>query len=159
MRQPHNGNKSHGSAYYSTDYGGISASRLEILEERLRSDVLAEVTSFGGKLLLHTETPDGSVIPVWEDVIPSNVAVLKDVMASRHEVGNGVELLYIRIPVTAEQAPDYSDLSELIDVVVRTRSTSTPIVVNCQLGRGRSTLTSVRSRVFSQLWLARQMRS
>ena len=33
----------------STDYGGISASRLEILEDRLRDDVLAEVHAFGGR--------------------------------------------------------------------------------------------------------------
>ena len=31
------------------DYGGISAERLEILEERLRDDVVSELHSFGGK--------------------------------------------------------------------------------------------------------------
>jgi Inositol hexakisphosphate len=31
------------------DYGGISASRLEVLEERLRDDVLSEVNAFGGR--------------------------------------------------------------------------------------------------------------
>ena len=30
------------------DYGGISASRLEILEDRLRDDVISELDSFGG---------------------------------------------------------------------------------------------------------------
>jgi len=32
-----------------SDYGGISASRLEVLEERLRDDVVSEVHAFGGK--------------------------------------------------------------------------------------------------------------
>lgn len=32
-----------------SDYGGISAERLEILEERLRDDVVSELHSFGGK--------------------------------------------------------------------------------------------------------------
>ena len=32
-----------------TDYGGISASRLEVLEDRLRADVIAELNSFGGQ--------------------------------------------------------------------------------------------------------------
>jgi hypothetical protein len=32
-----------------TDYGGISASRLEVLEERLKDDVLAELEAFGGR--------------------------------------------------------------------------------------------------------------
>jgi len=31
------------------DYGGISGSRLAVLEERLKADVLAELDSFGGR--------------------------------------------------------------------------------------------------------------
>lgn len=34
---------------HSIDYGGISASRLEVLEERLRDDVVQELNSFGGR--------------------------------------------------------------------------------------------------------------
>ena len=37
-----------------SDYGGISASRLEVLEERLRDDVVQELTSFGGRLVTLT---------------------------------------------------------------------------------------------------------
>ncbi|EIM91392.1 uncharacterized protein STEHIDRAFT_153038 [Stereum hirsutum FP-91666 SS1] len=133
------------------DYGGISSSRLEVLEERLRDDVESELYSFGGKLLLHTETPDGSVIPIWEEVRPQDVAVLKEVM-SRKSVGNDIALHYSRIPITAEKPPDFSDFSELIDVVMGANITSTPIVVNCQLGRGRSTLTSI-ILVLIQQWL------
>lgn len=96
------------------------------------------------RLLLHSETADGSVIPVWEEVQNEGVIVLKDVMASRTDAGDGVELYHTRIPITAERPPDFSDMMELIDVVVRSDSAKTPIVVNCQLGRGRSTLTSVR---------------
>ncbi|OJA21653.1 hypothetical protein AZE42_09324 [Rhizopogon vesiculosus] len=133
------------------DYGGISASRLEILEERLKDDVLAELEAFGGRLLLHTETPDGSVIPIWEEVHPSDVAVLKDIMASRKS-SHGLELHYVRIPITSERPPDFTDLSELMDLVLRTDSSSTVMVVNCQLGRGRSTLTSVLI-ILIQQWL------
>ncbi|KAJ7249237.1 inositol hexakisphosphate-domain-containing protein [Mycena haematopus] len=125
------------------DYGGISASRLEILEERLRDDVISELKAFGGRLLLHTETDDGSVIPVWEEIQNEleDVVVLKDVMASRKAL-DGLELEYRRIPMTAEKPADFSDLQDLIDVVLAS-SNNTPIVVNCQLGRGRSTLASI----------------
>ena len=34
---------------HKTDYAGISASRLEVLEERLRDDVVAELNTFGGR--------------------------------------------------------------------------------------------------------------
>ncbi|KAK2460946.1 hypothetical protein APHAL10511_007416 [Amanita phalloides] len=123
------------------DYGGISASRLEVLEERLRDDVISELNNFGGRLLLHTETPDGAVVPVWEEVQTGDVMVLKDIMASR-QYEDGVQLQYARIPMTAERPPDFSDLNELIGVSLRV-SRDTPIVLNCQLGRGRSTLASI----------------
>jgi hypothetical protein len=95
------------------------------------------------RLLLHTETSDGSVIPIWEEVQPEDVAVLKQIMASRQS-DSGIEVQYARIAITAERPPDMSDISELMELVVRADSMNTAIVVNCQLGRGRSTLTSVR---------------
>ncbi|KAK0469504.1 inositol hexakisphosphate-domain-containing protein [Desarmillaria tabescens] len=132
------------------DYGGISASRLEVLEQRLRDDVVSEGQAFGGRVLLHSETADGTVVPIWEEVEGDNVVVLKDVMTSRKST-QGIELVYDRIPITAERPPDFSDLSEMIDVVLRS-SRDTPIVVNCQLGRGRSTLASIILLLIRQ-WL------
>ena len=93
-------------------------------------------------LLLHTETSDGTVVPIWEEVKDEDVVVLKDIMANYQGFDN-VLLQYNRIPITAEKPPDYSDLKELIEVVLRNSPTA-PMVVNCQLGRGRSTLASVR---------------
>lgn len=63
-------------------------------------------------------------------------------MASRKS-SHGLDLQYVRIPITSERPPDFSDISELMDLVLRMDSSSTVMVVNCQLGRGRSTLTSV----------------
>ncbi|KAF7323269.1 hypothetical protein HMN09_00107700 [Mycena chlorophos] len=132
------------------DYGGISASRLEMLEERLRDDIIAELKTFGGRLLLHTESEDGAVFPVWEDAREEDVVVLKDVMAAHKDI-DGIELDYRRIPMTAEKPPDFSDLHDLINVVLDS-SKNTPLVVNCQLGRGRSTLASIILLLIRQ-WL------
>jgi hypothetical protein len=63
-------------------------------------------------------------------------------MASRKS-SDGLDLQYVRIPITSERPPDFADISELMDLVLRADSSSTVMVVNCQLGRGRSTLTSV----------------
>ncbi|KAH9838515.1 inositol hexakisphosphate-domain-containing protein, partial [Rhodofomes roseus] len=119
----------------------ISSSRLEVLEERLRDDVISELHAFGGRLLLHTETPDGSVIPVWEGVELQNVSVFKDIMTARryNDDSTDSELAYTRMQITAKRPPDFSDLSELIDVTVRNSVSRAPIVINCQLGRGRGT--------------------
>jgi hypothetical protein len=91
-------------------------------------------------VLLHTETSDGAVVPIWDEVDPKDIAVPKDIMSSR--VGE-VEIAYTRIPITSERPPDFSDIESLVDVVIRTDSERTPIVLNCQLGRGRSTIASI----------------
>ncbi|KAG8953141.1 hypothetical protein FRC04_003089 [Tulasnella sp. 424] len=129
------------------DYGGISASRLEILEDRLKSDVIAELNTFGQRLLLHSENSEGTIIPVWEDVESDQVAAPKEVM-SQHNFS----LQYHRIPITSENPPDFSDISDLMDVVLRTGSERGVIIINCQLGRGRSTLTSILILLI-QRWL------
>ena len=93
------------------------------------------------------------MVPIWEDARPGTISVMKETMASRKHFAEGVELVYARIPITAEKVPDFVDLSELIDVVIRTHASDTPIVLNCQLGRGRSTLTSVSEPGLLRLWL------
>lgn len=127
----------------SVDYGGISASRLEVLEERLRDDVIAELDKFGGRVLLHNETRDGAIIPLWEDVQARSVEVMREIMAIREQMNDGTRLYYRRIPITAEKPPDFTDLSDLMEVASHLHSQNTPIILNCQLGRGRSSLTSV----------------
>lgn len=101
------------------------------------------------RVLLHTETADGAVVPVWEEVQPENVAVLKDIMMSRNN--SNTILQYNRIPITAENTPDFTNLSDMIGVVMQT-SANTPIVVNCQLGSGRSTMASILLVLIRQ-WL------
>lgn len=64
-------------------------------------------------LLLHAETAEGSVIPVWEQVYPDNVKVVKDIMASREFI-QSVELYHRRIPITSELPPDFSDFAEYV---------------------------------------------
>lgn len=121
-----------------------------MLEDRLKGDVISELNAFGQRLLLHTENSEGKVIPVWEEVEAPQVAALKEVMAEQ-KLPNDLSLQYHRIPITSETPPDFSDISELMDVVVRTGGQHGVIVVNCQLGRGRSTLTSVSKFHYERL--------
>lgn len=137
------------------DYGGISASRMEILEERLKNDVVAELQSFDNRLLLHTENPSGAVVPMWEHVHTVDVADPRTVMESKRHAGS-VELSFVRIPVTAERPPDASDINELLDLMLRADHERIPIVLNCQLGRGRSTITSIIVYMI-QRWLKAQL--
>ncbi|GAA5966606.1 hypothetical protein JCM21900_001467 [Sporobolomyces salmonicolor] len=130
-------------------YSGISPTRLETLEQRLKSDVLAELRAFDGRILLASEDPDdGSVNPVWETVEDPErqVKTLREVMdAAREDAGLGEEgerFRYIRVPITAEKFPEFNDLREILETVTLMDSDDA-IIVNDQLGRGRTTRTLV----------------
>lgn len=124
-------------------YAGISSSRLELLEERMKSDVLAELKAFDGRLLLHSETDGGAVNPVWEVVEDeSSIKTLREIMddAARRMA---IDATYRRIPITAEKSPDFSDVREIVEIVAQLDVDRSAIIVNCQLGRGRSTRAQV----------------
>ena len=89
------------------DYTGVSAGRLEMLEDRLKSDVISELQQFQGKLLLHTETSDGQVVPVWESVDKEDVESVKEMMDELAEK-TAVDLSFYRVPITSESSPDVS---------------------------------------------------
>lgn len=147
-------------------YSGISWSRLTLLEDRLKNDLLTELNDGDGRLLLHTETEEGGIVPIWEAASPSDIETLQDVMSkiadeldrARKGVGGeadmpNVELVYRRVPITAEKPPDFSDIAGIMRTVLRSELQSNGcIVLNCQLGRGRSTLTSVIVLLISR-WL------
>ncbi|KAK0547224.1 hypothetical protein OC845_004211 [Tilletia horrida] len=135
------------------NYSGISWRRLNLLEDRLKADVLAELEMGDGSLLLHTERENGVVEPVWERVREEEVMTVQEVMdtarrrfLSEADEGDGdelkIELDYRRIPITAEKPPDLSDVAHILRTVLRARVDQNPIVLNDQLGRGRSSMTA-----------------
>jgi hypothetical protein len=124
-------------------YHGITGSRLEQLEERLKEDVIKEIDDSNGRILLHGEDQDGNVITAWEDVNVEDVMTVKEVMETvayemdlqqndhseqqRHE---GYTLDYRRVPVTAEKTPDYVDFDEMRLLIGKhCRSDTTAIVL------------------------------
>lgn len=78
------------------------------MEERLKDDVLAELRTYGGRILLHTEASDGQVVPIWEEARESDIATLKEVFASKDTI-QGVKIHYSRVPITSERPPDFHE--------------------------------------------------
>ncbi|GAC94223.1 metal ion binding/oxidoreductase [Pseudozyma hubeiensis SY62] len=139
-------------------YSGINWDRLLLLEDRLKNDVVNELESGEGRLLLHTETSDGTVIPIWEEASPSDVDTVQDIMTHiGADFKDKVQLRFRRIPMTAEKPPDFSDISELLSAVLQANVEREPIVLNCQLGRGRSTMTAVLILMITR-WLQQGQR-
>lgn len=126
-------------------YVGISDKRLELVEERLKADIAKEGSTHDGKLLLHSETPQGDVVPVWEDV--TTALTMKEVMAQEHP-----NVKFQRVPITAEHPPHYDDMTQLVNAMLSTDLRHTSVILNCQMGKGRSTTASVIVLLISK-WL------
>ncbi|KAI9328029.1 inositol hexakisphosphate-domain-containing protein [Zopfochytrium polystomum] len=122
-------------------YSGITASRLEQIELRLKEDILAELQNFDNRILVHAEAADSAIVPIWEECLPQNVLTLREVIDLLKRENDPLELY--RIPVTAEQAPDDTDYDNLLQVLSKLDLKDTAVVLNCQVGLGRSTTGTI----------------
>lgn len=137
-------------------YAGISSSRLEVIESKLKEDILKELDYYGGRILLHNEANEGEVVGEWEPCTNEEVYTLKEIMDyatkeisylhadDKSEITDelrNVELKYVRIPITAETPQSPSDFDDILKTVTQyfVGLEETAIIVNCQIGMGRST--------------------
>lgn len=128
------------------DFQGINYQRLEDLERRLKSDILAESSLNNGIILVHIETSKRSIRSFWEAVSPDSVFTSRELYDSLLQSKNR-SILYSRVPVTPLSCFSRTDL----DHIVRTFSfavsngqkpTCWHYIFNCQMGIGRSTMAS-----------------
>lgn len=89
-------------------YSGITADRLEMMESRLKEDVIHELEAYDNKLLLHQES-NGVLQVRWETV--NKVMTLRELFG---ELKGIVE--YHRLPVTAEDAWESKDFDRLLQL-------------------------------------------
>jgi protein-tyrosine phosphatase len=136
-------------------YQGITSSSLEFLETKLKNDVLHELHAYNSKILLHAESSSGAIVPLWEDCNEENVLSLKEAMEivkkemSSSEIYSSktdlstinqcLDLIYYRVPQTAESSAEAVDLDNLVMILSGVDLLNTAIVLNCQIGFGRST--------------------
>lgn len=89
---------------------GITASVVERMEETLKQDVLREIRSGDGKLLLHdeVETKPGTyeIIPIWEAVEESDVMTPKELYKMVTDEAYNVD--YLRVAVVSLPSPPQS---------------------------------------------------
>ncbi|OBZ84318.1 Paladin [Choanephora cucurbitarum] len=161
-------------------YKGITGNRLEQLEERLKQDVIREVTNSDGRILLHGEDKDGNVLAAWEEVNVKDIMTVREVMLSiaaevveelDHDTGansgnsssnNSIHSIdsddvsnekinlkarsildYYRLPITSENTPEWCDFDEMRHLISSVDLSKTAIILNCQVGLGRSTLGTI----------------
>ncbi|KAI9221936.1 inositol hexakisphosphate-domain-containing protein [Blastocladiella britannica] len=145
-----------------TTLAGISGSRLEALEARLRDDLIAEARMANGLVLVHDEVPTGSttgggtchstttVIPTW--IAATQVQTPRDLVDAFKAAGYAVVLA--RIPVSPAQPPDHARYLDAYVSVLHASEPTAPVLVSCGAGGGRTTLGCIvsmlirRSQVF-----------
>lgn len=128
-------------------YKGITGSRMEQLEERLKEDVIREVTQCGGRILLHGEDKNGNVLSSWEEVDLQDIMTVREVMEytafeiqqenrqfqssdEEDDVASLDEFLeYHRVPITAEKAPEWRDFDDLTALITGVDLSKTAIIL------------------------------
>jgi predicted protein tyrosine phosphatase len=121
--------------FANLEHTGISRSRVEDMEARLKQDVLDELNTTGGRILIHEEDESGGLNSVWETV--ESVVTPSELFDDEARDAEFM-LKYVRIPLTDEQSPKASALDAIMDIVCSV-SNRVHIIFNCQMGRGRTT--------------------
>jgi protein-tyrosine phosphatase len=129
--------------YENLAHTGITVSRVEEMEVRLKEDIRQEISTpeHYNKVLLHDEA-GGRLMAKFEEILDfeANIMTPKEYYASITKEGYRVK--YYRIAITDEQAPKMTDFDDLF-AVLKTLSPETHVIFNCQMGRGRTTTGTV----------------
>lgn len=115
-------------------YAGISRERLELMEERLKTDIISEATLNGGVILIHDELVDGRIVPGL--VGCDQVRTSQEVFQALNDRGYHVD--YRRVPMSHGLSPMDPFIDDYIEVF-RKVPTEHSVVFSCGLGIGRTT--------------------
>lgn len=113
------------------------ASNLEAIEQRLKSDILQESLRYNGLLLIAEEVSSGSIVNQWIAVDSKTVKTPREIWEEMR-TEEGYNVVYHRLPVRGDQAPEDGVLDEYTRVLASIKSSSS-LVFNCGLGVGRTT--------------------
>jgi hypothetical protein len=106
------------------DLVGIDTARLEAIESRLKSDILSESEGQYGNVLVHDEIEIGEIRACWNSVHESNVKTGVEVYSQLK--GEGYNVRYKRIPVTAESVFEAKQLDAVVRIFVEAQRASLP---------------------------------
>ncbi|CAM8986438.1 unnamed protein product [Rhodiola kirilowii] len=125
-----------GRPFTNLEYTGINRERVEQMEARLKEDILLEAASYGDKILVTDELPDGQMVDQWEQVSCDSVKTPLEVYEEL--LADGYLVDYERVPITDEKPPKELDFDLLVHKI-SLANIKTEIIFNCQMGRGRTT--------------------
>ncbi|KAJ6955714.1 hypothetical protein NC652_006965 [Populus alba x Populus x berolinensis] len=95
---------------------GITGPVLELMEARLKEDIVSEIRRSGGRFLLHREeydpaTNQSCIIGYWENISADDVKTPAEVYAGLKD--EGYDMTYRRIPLASEREALASDVDAI----------------------------------------------
>eukprot|EP00808_Paulinella_micropora_P002101 g43622.t1 len=138
-----------------SDFQDMPPYRIQRLEQLLKKEILSEADNNYGNILVHDEMELGQLRACWEAVDKSTLQTSTEVFQTlTHE---GFKVDFLRLPITAESPFDPKDFDSILAAVTKLQpgeSAFPPVVINCQMGRGRSTMgTIILYLLFQSLYL------
>ncbi|CCW72255.1 unnamed protein product [Phytomonas sp. Hart1] len=114
----------------------VTGRSIEMIEDKLKQEVLREARENGGNISVQVEVKDGVVVDQWTSAHSGNVQTLAEVfrsLALEHRVN---QLHYYRLPITQNIGPKTEDFDFVLSACLE--EPKAVMVFNCQTGRGRS---------------------
>ena len=135
-------------------YAGISATRIEQMELRLKADIAEEAGRNNGLLLVHDETEDRQqrIAPCLTaiDSIKTSAEVFAEMQT------NGFCVNYQRVPVSNEQSPLDAFIDELVRSFQAMPASKHAVVFSCGIGVGRTTYAMVIGMILRRTILLKE---
>lgn len=120
-------------------YSGISATRLEQMESRLKEDILIEAGQNNGILLVHDEVEEHKIVPCLTSI--DNIQTSAEIFASLKASGFAVD--YQRVPLSSEQSPTDAFIDEYVRIFQKMPAKNHAVIFSCGVGIGRTTFAMV----------------
>lgn len=116
------------------------------MEQRLKSEIQAEMKQNSNKLYIHEEDKEMQVIPKWINVesVATTQEVYDEIIKEKK-----CNLVYVRIPITSEQTPEFKDFDDLVEIMKKFGRDDVDIVLNCNLG----TLDLPTTALWQKKWI------
>ena len=94
----------------------VTVMQVELMEARLKEDIVTEIRQTGGRMLVHREeynpaTNQSCIIGYWENISADDVKTPAEVYAALKD--EGYDITYRRIPLTREREALTSDVDAI----------------------------------------------
>ncbi|RLN44102.1 hypothetical protein BBJ29_003775 [Phytophthora kernoviae] len=132
---------------------GITGHKIQVLESSLKNSLQEELKLANNQFEYWNEVALRENELVVDTAEPDHVLTLPDLYESADvaKYTDGIQsVLYHRIPIERENAPEHSDVEMLMRLIDATGGDDTAFVFNCQMGKRRATTAMVIGRLIIQ---------